>query len=403
MSTPPTLNGFRAISVHLIIPYRGVWVADVELDLDLVATAPTSGPAILSVGGSILKGTIDPRGSSTFVGKASARIIGGGAGWDNVLPPQQFHIPAGVTSTAVYSATAAAVLETVVDPTPSFWGPDFIRMAGPASRVFLDRQWYVNPTTGITTVAPWLPAVLDPSATIIDWDPTQQRAQLTADALILPGTVLVDPRFNGTTYNVTDVEQVFDASGSTAHAWCSQQQISRLQSAMGTAIRELARTTGLATYTYRFAISESTNTVALQAVTPGAPDLNPVDLWTGMAGVLAQIDPASSLEIIVAFTADNPPQPYIESYSPRAIPLKLSADASLEVDVGPSAPIVRLAGGTTPLVLSPWALALEAALATFAAALASAATVGQVASAGTALGTSLSALPTPATVKTEAA
>src|SRR5579864_3731902 len=111
MSAPPTLNGFRAISVRLLIPYRGVWIADVELDLDIVATAPTSGPAVLIVGGTTLKGTIDPRGSSTFVGKASARVVGGGNGWETVLPPQHFHIPAGVTSTAVYSATAAAVLE----------------------------------------------------------------------------------------------------------------------------------------------------------------------------------------------------------------------------------------------------------------------------------------------------
>jgi hypothetical protein len=346
MSTQQSLNGLRAIGVRLLIPYRGVWVADVELDLDLVSTAPTAGPALLLLStGETLKGTIDPRGSSSFVGKASARVVGGSNGWDTVLPPLAFPSAVGIPSTVVYSATAASVLEAVVDPTPQTFAPDFIRTGGPASRVFSDRQWYVDPITGIANVAPWPPNVLDPGDTILDWDPVQQRAEIAGDDLILPGTVLTDPRFNGATYTVVDVEQFFTSEGSRTFAWCSNQNASRLHAAMGAAVRELARTAGLATYTYRFAIMEGSSAMALQAVTPGAPDLNPIDQWSGMAGLLGTLDPSTSLEIIVGFTADTPPQPYIASYSPKGLPLTAKLDASLEVDVGPSAAAVVLAGG----------------------------------------------------------
>jgi hypothetical protein len=369
MSTIPTLNGLRAITIRLLIPYRGVWVADVELDPDLVATAPSSGPALLLLStGETLKGTIDPRGSSSFVGKASARVVGGGNGWDKVLPPQHFHSPAGVLSTLVYSATATAALEVVADPTPVTFAADYVRTGGPASRVFLDRQWFVDPITGITTVAPWPPNVLDPGDTILDWDPIQQRAEVTGDDLILPGTVLIDPRFNGVTYNVTDVEQTFDAAGSRCFVWCSTAAAPRLYSALGAAMRELARTTGLSTYTYRFALTEGSTSMALQAITPGAPDLNPIDQWTGVAGITATIDPSTSLEVIVGFTADTPPAPYVVAYSPKALPLKLALDASVEVDVGPSASLVALAGGTQPIALAPALVSFFSALQTWSVA-----------------------------------
>lgn len=353
---PMTLNGLRAIGVRLLFAWSGVWSAEVTLDPDIVATAPTSGPAILVAGGVTMKGTIDPRGSSTFATKAGAVVVGGQGGWDTSVPAQHFHNPGGTLSTLVYTATAALVQEIVSDPLPELWGEDVPRIEGPAKRVFRDRDWHVDPITGITLVAPWPPAVLDPtSTTILDWDPVTARASISADSLVLPGTVLVDSRFNGATYTIRDVEQVFDSSGSQVTAWCASSAVSRLTGTLVALVRDFAGTARLGTYRYRFVLPEdpSYGKLALQAITPAAPDLNPVAQWTGLSGIVSKIAPGT--EIVVGFTADDPPTPYLVSFSPLTTPLQ-----------------VDIAGGAAPVALAPGIVFFLGALQTWSAAVAGA-------------------------------
>lgn len=374
-----TLNAFRVLSARLVIPWRGVWFADLVLDPDdarlaaPILSAPT--PAILTIGLFPMRGTIDVRGSGTFATKAAARIVGGNGGWDKSVPAQHFYLPSGtLLSTLVYAATAPLVLEPPpLDPLPQLFGKNFVRTAGPASAIFRDRDWHVDPTTGVAIVAPWIPLPLDPTAIISDFDIGQERAQVISDGPIFPGTILLDTRFNGSTFTVRDVEQTFNADGSNAECWCSSNASSRLTSAFTQAVRAAADTPHLKTYRYRF-VAPIANQLVLQAITPGAPDLNPVDQWAGLAGASAKILPGT--EIIVGFTGDNPPQPYLVSFSPLGAPL--------EIDLGP-VPI--------PLATAPWAIALQAALTTFATGL-NATTLSAQASA---LVTALAALPPGAT------
>lgn len=394
MSDAPTVNGLRCVSARIIHPWRGVWMVDAQLDPDVVQTVQTFGPASALIGGSTLTGVIDPRGSGTFVAGAAVRVLGGAGGWDKTVPSLHFHNDAGLLSSTIYNATAATVLETVVDAIPVVLGIDYMRPAGPASRVFGDNDWWVD-LLGTTHTGPRPPAVADPTLTVLNWDPVQQRAELTCDALVLPGTPLVDTRFNGVTPIVRDVEQTFDAHGSRILAWCAQNPASRLLSALTSMVRELGKTATLKVYRYRLVLEGADKRITLQAVNPtaGMPAATlPLSVWPGMQGDSADYNTIGA-EVLVHFVegpAGTPSQPVVLGFSPGIIPTDRTVDAQGLVKIGPSAAAVELAGGTEPLVLAPWATGLVGALEALATALSG---FGPLASAGAALTTALGALP----------
>lgn len=313
---PPTLNGFRAIRVELHLTWLGAWVANVELDLDVPeaqgAILSSETPAILIVGGTTLIGTIDPSGSSTFAGKASARVVGGRGGWSKIVEaPAPFHNPAGILpSQLVYTAIGALVGEIVADPIPQNFGKNFVFQKGPASSVFGDRNWFVEPTTGVTIVGPW-PSLPNLLAAVLDWSPTEQRATLTSDNLVLPGTILADPRFGTSTYTVRDVTMTFTReTGSIAHAWCSDDAGSRLTGALKSAIQTFGGLKYYGFYKYRYILPMG-GELALQAVTAGAPDIVLGDILAALPSSTPLFTPG--VEVIVGFLGGDPSQPFLAS------------------------------------------------------------------------------------------
>lgn len=398
----------RCLSARLVHFYLGAWVADVVLDLDAITDAPSSGGATLFLGGVNLSGTVDPRNSGTFGPAARVRLVAGAGAWDQVVPSQDFHVDGGVLSTNVYQQTASLIGETVVDASPVQLGIDFVRSSGPASRIFRDKPWWVD-VTGVTNVGPRPASSPDASLLVRDFDPSRGRITFSCDTLLLPNTAMTDARFNGASVVVYDVEQLFDAQGSQGWAWVGQTPATQLIGNFKAATLEWTRANYLRVIRYRLIQYQGPGPgggpprLALQAVTPsaGLPDIVPLFPFSGLAGAVNTLAP--SQEVLVVFENADPTLPRIVGYSLDGLPLKTTIDASVEVDIGPSAPVVALAGGVTPLVLATWATGLAAALTTFATAAASATTAAQIATAAGALETALGALPAPATVKTKAA
>lgn len=388
---PPTLNGNRCVGIRFSVPWRGVWVAEVEIDSSLPETVILAGPAILIVGGITMRGTIDPRGSGAFAGRVTARVVGGANGWDKEVTAQHFTIPGGsIPSTLVTSATALEVGEIAADSIPVPLGENYVRSKGPASRVLGDRDWHVEPITGITIVGvPWVPIPLDPIANIVDFNASEGRATVVSESLILPGTILVDPRFGTATYTVRDVQQVFISGALSAECWISKNAVSPLQASLSNMIREFGRTAYLKIYRYRYALPVGTTKVALQAISPSAPDLNPIDQWTGLSGALDGLQPGT--EVMVGFADGDPSYPFLVSFSPDAVPLTQSFTASASISM--LAPTVNVGAIPLPVATAAYAAGLNAALMTLAGSLGSATTVVNVAAAGTALGLALAALP----------
>jgi hypothetical protein len=413
VSSSITLAGRRVVRARLLVPWRGVPIVDCELDTaGDVSGLPTSGPATLSIATpepSSIVGTLDPRGTGTWGPKASARLVAGGGGWDQPVGRAQFHSRAGVASQSVYQTTASLVGEKVTDLAPIVFGADFVRMVGPASRVFGDRDWWVDLATGTTFVGTRAQATLAPSLTLADFDPLAMRVEIYGDTLVLPGTVLSDPRFNGATYTVRDVEHVFEASGGKATCLLAAANVSTLSEALACMVRQFADTAHLKTYRYRY-VQASGGDLALQAITPNAPDLNPIAQWTGLSGALDTLAPSTI--VVVGFTGDVPPQPYIASYQPGSIPINATLDAtakvtigktSAEVDIGPQAGLVKIGASATPLTPTPYSTALKAVLLAQAQAMAllTSAPLTPIGTIGSTMVSALNSLPSPSTTVLE--
>ena len=357
-------GGIRVVSARLLLPYRGVWMADLQLDPEIAALAPSSGPVQLVVLGAAgpvatLLGTVDKRGTGGFSSIFSLRVVGGGGGWDQAVAPQHYHNDAGVISTEVYSTTGVLVGEKVANAVPQPLGVDFWRSGGRASQVLdAEPSWWVDPTTGVTTIGPRPPAIADPSMTLVFWDAAMQAASLTCDTLVLPGTPLVDPRLGTVIPIVRDVEQIFDAQGSRVTAWCGVNAGEQLVGDLRSMVREFAGVKTLKTYLYRLVAQGPDGRLQLQAVHRqlGIPDTLPIAPWAGMAGLSAKLRPGSTVRL--AFLEGDPSQPLVDGYAPGVKPLELDLDADALVRIGGAA--------AKPLATGPWAAAVQTALVAFA-------------------------------------
>ena len=394
--------------MRILHPWRGVWLLDLDLDPDVVALAPSSGKVTVTVtiGAApvgTLSGTIDPRGSGSFIEFRQLRVLGGGAGWDQVVKPQHFHSDGLLRDVDVYTTTGVTVGEVVNVPIPSPLASDFVRSAGPASQIFAGLDWWVD-LMGVTQVASRLPAVPDATLELMTWDPTTEVAELACQGLVLPGTPISDPRIPNGPVIVRDVEQIFDADGSRVTAWCGVSPVGQFMNDLKSLVTEMSGRRFLETYLYRIALQNQDGRLQLQAVhrTDGVPDLVPLAPWTGVAG--ASVKYKLGTLVRVAFLRGDPSQPLVDLYGPGDPPLETTVDATVAVHIGPDAVAVDLAGGETALVPAPWAADLATALIAFADAL-NLAAVGPLAPLGAvsaALQTALGALPPGATTKTTA-
>jgi len=307
------------------MPWQGGWHADVDVDLEAIPIAPI-GPAIVKIGlTGLLRGTIDANASGRFGEKAGARVVGG-AGWSNGVAALPLHNDAGVLSTAVLTATAAEVGEQLVELVPRLLGVDYVRSAGPASRVLAGLDWYVN-ELGITIVGPRVPLPAPPSIEVLSWDPKEQRAELAADELVRPGMILTDTRFGIAT--VRDVEQTFDASGSRATAWCSTKAASRTSAVLRSIIHETVRPVYLRPHAYRVISTGVDGRLFLQAVSLTGGELPPallaVSVWPGLGGLKCK--PLPGTECLVEFVDGDPARPVVVAFDAKFPPLEVTIDA----------------------------------------------------------------------------
>jgi hypothetical protein len=354
------VSGVRAVSCRLVMPWRGAWFADIDIDPDSApvteADIPTGQVTVTltpnAAGATpiVLTGTVDPLASGRFVSTVRVRVLAGGGGWGNQVPGQHWNSPeGGVSAQTVEEATAGLVGETIHDPSPVSLGFDWVRTQGPASAIFADRPWYVD-LTGVTQVGTWPTAQPDATLEIREWDPLTQKGMVSVDALVMPGTVLTDPRFDGPV-TVRDVEQIWDAKGTRATVWCSANQVTRLIEAIKNVVRLFGKLAPLKIYKYRV-IQQNGATLNLQAVNNAdgsqpvvPPELQNVVVWPGLEGLSCQYKLGSL--VLVAFIAqpDGSSGPFVLANDPSALPLTSTLDASGQVNVGPSAGTVALAGG----------------------------------------------------------
>lgn len=313
------LGGVSILAGTLFIPWVGAWVLDVDLDLASSQALP-SGKVTPNVGDTTLTGTIDARGTGRFGEKGRARVVAGAGGWSSTVVARHFHSDAGLLSSTVLQATAAdAGGETVNDANPVTIGIDYVRLAGPASRVLElgGRDWYVD-ATGVTQIADWPTLTPSSDVDVLDYDPETRMLLLSADSIVWPGTVFTSTTFG--TVTVRDVEVAIAPSSFRIKAWCSGAPSSRLQASLRTQIREYSQADFGKLWMYRITTVGSDGRLQLEAVNESdpIPALLPISVWPGCAGFFA--DFVTGTSVIVEFIAGDPTQPIIRGFAPPSAP-----------------------------------------------------------------------------------
>lgn len=359
--TPLLLGTVAALYVRLLIPGVGPWIADVDLDLSSDKPMPT-GRVVLTCGGEQLIGTVEPEGSGRFGEKARVRIIAGAGAWHHHVTRQEFHNDAGLKSTDVLTATAGAIGETIVEAKPIVWDVRYARAAGPASSVLDGLSWYVD-AQGLTQVRTRPAKTPTSDVELLNWFVDEKRAELAADTIVWPGTVITDARIGSET--VREVEQVFSSeSGARVQAWMTigdvpSTESTRYHAVMRRMVQRFAGVKHLRAYKYRIVLQGIDGRLTLQAVDAdsGIPDTLPVSYFSGQPGDTSKVTPGTLC--LVHFTEGDPRRAIVAGFD-STVPLERHIDATTVIELG--------AGGT-PLAHAIETLAEFALLTSFLTAL----------------------------------
>ena len=194
-----TLNGTPVARASLVVPYSGIWHADVSLD----RAVDTTGPQVLIIGS--YTWTAATVRAVDFAGTRRLRLVGGVGGWRTAVPPQQYLSPIGVPTVTVLSDVAALVQEIppVVDPSlaPTV-GTAFDRQGGLASLVLQQvcgDQWWMDPTGTVqTSIRAPTPIVSPFTVQAVDGACGRYVIQTEAPGDWSPGSTFTSPLVSGT-------------------------------------------------------------------------------------------------------------------------------------------------------------------------------------------------------------
>jgi hypothetical protein len=313
-----TVAGFPCTRVKLTVGNTGAWVAD----CDLAGAETATGRVTVQLGTLALSGTVDPSNSGTFGLQRKLRVVAGAGGWGNDAPAKDYHSDAGVKARTIADDAARAVGETIGTfvPTAERVGIDYTRPRGPAiatlERAAGDAAWWVD-YAGVTHVGPRAAVTPAPkSYTVLAYDPRSRVVTLAVDdpSAIVIGSVVSDGLDAPQTVRELVVEATAEELRMTA--WCGggaagAGQIAGLLQAL------VARATEgplWGTYRYRL-VRMSVDRVELQIVrkAAGLPDMLPLSMWPGVAGVHAVLTPGA--EVLVEFIEGDRTMPIVTHFA----------------------------------------------------------------------------------------
>ncbi len=349
--TYASVGGQPVGDLRVYVPGQGPWFADA----DLLENPVMSGRVTIAIGELDLVGTVDERYAGEHALERRVRIVGGAGGWGGLLPPKGYHGDAGVRAVVVATDAAREVGETLgaFAPGAERVGVDYVRQAGPASRVLEDViggvSWWVG-YDGATNVGER--PVVTPRAgsyEVLEYDPRSRLVVLALDDVrdIAIGSQLTERLDAPQTVRELVIAVTADAVRVTA--WCggSAGSRGRLPDLMRSLVDRM--TDGPLYGLWRYRVTEMDgDRVELQAIKrdAGLPDILPISMRPGVAGAHAELAPGA--EVLVQFIEGDRAQPVITHFAgregPGFEPVKLHLDASTGVLIGAAA-------ATEPLVL----------------------------------------------------
>ena len=311
------VDGNSATSATVYVPNRGPWYADIDL-----AEAPDlSGRVTIAIGDARLVGTVDTRADGTRRETRRTRIVGGAGQWGKALAAKHYHNDAGVKALLVAQDAAREAGETLGTFAPTGTvGVDYVRALGPASQALEDvagtSSWWVD-FDGVTQVGE-RPTVTPVAGAIVveEYDPRGRVATLAMDDVSSVGVGSVITEGLDAPQTVRDYEIRVTPDSVRVLAWCGADGSSRGRFAdllRGIVSKIVA---DLATGPVLYRVSRmNVDRVELQIVNrrDGLPDLLPVSMWPGVAGVHATLTPGA--EVLVEFIDGDRTRPIITHFA----------------------------------------------------------------------------------------
>lgn len=322
MAEGATLNNIRATSAKVNIPAWGCWYAEVSLDGDHTLTGVhTLKVADLTLSGAVISG-------GPQLGRSVYRIAGGKGGWGRTIPRKAYANDAGVKLATVLADAAREAGEVLGDVSQSTRvGPEYVRPAGPASRVLQElvpNGWYVD-EAGVTQIGTRPSSALTIKATRTQpLDKARGKIVLASEqiATILPGKTI-----DGIT--VVDVAHEISAEGGIRTTLWSSTTPTHLD-ALSALLQQLDPNRAFRGVTEYRVVALSGNRLDLQPVrvATGMPELERVPVRPGMAGFSSEVEPGS--RVLVGFVDSDPARPYVagfedkdgEGFEPTSIDIK---------------------------------------------------------------------------------
>lgn len=352
------LAGVPAVRCSLTVPPIGPWYADVDLVDDTVV----SGRVTLQVGGLSLSGTVDARHDGTQAVVRRTRVVAGGGSWGRSVPAKHYHNDAGVRALLVAQDAAREAGETLgTFSVTGAVGVDYVRSSGAASLALVDvigsTPWYVD-YDGVTQVTERTTSTpVAGSYVLEDYDPRARMAVLALDDLtaIGIGSVLTE----GLDAPQTVRELVIDVTpeATRVRAWCgTDTRYGRVAGLLRTLVERVVAESQSGPVKYRVS-RMNVDRVELQIVNrrAGLPDLLPISMWPGVAGVHSTLTPGA--EVLVEFIDGDRSQPVVTHFAGKDgagwSPVELVLDGTT-VKIG--------AGAASPIALKSDLAALKSAI-----------------------------------------
>lgn len=312
------LDGHRIVAATVHVPPVGAWFADVDLE----GAPEVSGRVELDLDGLVLSGTVAPRASGVHARERRVQLVGGGGGWGTLVEALHYHNDAQVRARTVAEDAARLAGETLGDfaPAAERVGVDYVREAGPASRVLEDVigavAWWVD-YDGVTHVG--ARGTSEPDASeyeVLDFDARAKVARVALDDLRTVGIGAVLSERLEAPQTVRELRIELTADRVELVVWTGDEEggRGRLDRAMRAVLERMgdARLFGK----YRYRVSRlSGDRVELQAVRRGAglPDMLPLSMWPGVAGAHAELTPGA--HVLVEFIEGDRTLPIVTGFA----------------------------------------------------------------------------------------
>jgi hypothetical protein len=312
------LDGKRLARVRVTFDSFGPWSADCDL-LDDAEVG--SGQVTLAIGDFELRGTVVEAQNGTYALQRRCRVVAGAGGWGTVVDPRHYHNDGGVQARTVAEDAARAAGETLGNfvPAQERVGVDYVRSAGPASRVVEDVvgagvSWWVD-ADGVTHAGTRAQTTLDPDAyEVLAFDPRDLVATLSVDdpSAVTVGSV-IEKRLDVARV-VRSLEIVVDDDLRVIVSFEGADGArGKLASLLQSIVRRSSDAGLHGVFRYRV-VRQSGDRLELQAVrsSAGLPDILPVSMWPGIAGAYCEPTPGS--EVLVQFVEGDRTMPVVTGF-----------------------------------------------------------------------------------------